>query len=166
MGLKGFRNSALPLHWPVTQYRHKFFISVMHNHGFGLIGPRQVHAVYTMHTSRTIYVSTTWRVTSGVPMLYRRYMYATCSCVARLVIVGLDSSLQSTILHPVPSVQRGLAGHRFASCRAICRSCRVGGLDFLGCWSSQWCLIAFLCFGVLGFHVVECNGVMRKAGSQ
>ena len=50
----------------------------MHDRGFGLIGPRQVHAVYTMHTCRTIYASTTWRVTSGVPTLYRRYMYAMC----------------------------------------------------------------------------------------
>ena len=25
------------LHWPITQYRHKFFISLMHDCGFGLI---------------------------------------------------------------------------------------------------------------------------------
>ena len=65
---KRFRNSASLLHWPITQYRHKFFISLMHDRGFGLIGPRQVHAVYTMHTCRTIYASTTWRVTSGVEL--------------------------------------------------------------------------------------------------
>ena len=67
---------VLLLRWPITQYRHKFFISLMHDRGFGLIGPRQVHAVYTMHTCRTIYSGTTWRVTSSVPTLYRRYMYA------------------------------------------------------------------------------------------
>ena len=27
----------------------------MHNRGFGLIGPRQVHAEYKMHTCKTIY---------------------------------------------------------------------------------------------------------------
>ena len=32
------------------QYKHKFFISLMHVHSAGQIGPCQVHAVYTMHT--------------------------------------------------------------------------------------------------------------------
>ena len=96
---KRFRNSASLLRWPITQYRHKFFISLMHDRGFGLIGPRQVHAVYTMHTCRAIYTGTTWHVTSSVPMLYRRYMYAMCSSVARLVMVGSDSFPQSAILH-------------------------------------------------------------------
>ena len=27
------------LHWPITQYRHKFFISLTHDCGFGLIEP-------------------------------------------------------------------------------------------------------------------------------
>ena len=33
----------------------KLFITQMHDCGFGLIGPRQVHAEYKMHTCRTIY---------------------------------------------------------------------------------------------------------------
>ena len=32
----------------------KFFITQMHDCGFGLIGPRQVHAEYKMHTCKTI----------------------------------------------------------------------------------------------------------------
>ena len=49
----------------------KLFITQMHDCGFGLIGPRQVHAEYKMHTCRT---STTWRVTSSIPTQYRRYV--------------------------------------------------------------------------------------------
>ena len=33
----------------------KLFITQMHDRGFGLIGPRQVHAEYKMHTCKTIY---------------------------------------------------------------------------------------------------------------
>ena len=70
----------------------------MQDRGFGLIGPRQVHAVYTMHTyaCRTIYTGTAWRVTSSVPTLHRRYMYAMCSSVARLVVSTLNP-LQSAL---------------------------------------------------------------------
>ena len=51
------------------------FYTQMHGRGFSLSGPRQVHAVYKMHTSRKyIYANTTWRVTSTIPTLYRRYM--------------------------------------------------------------------------------------------
>ena len=32
----------------------KLFITQMHDYGFGLIGPRQVHAEYKMHTCRTL----------------------------------------------------------------------------------------------------------------
>ena len=74
----------------------------MHDRGFGLIGPRQVHAVYTMHTCRTIYrynMACDVKRTYAIQTLHVRYA---CS-VARLVMVGLDSSLQSAILHLVPS---------------------------------------------------------------
>ena len=74
----------------------------MHDRGFNLIGPRQVHAVYTMHTCtcRTIYTGTTWCVTSSVPMLHKRYMYAMCSSVASLVMVfNFESLTVSTIAH-------------------------------------------------------------------
>ena len=56
----------------------KLFITQMHDHSFGLIRPRQVHAEYKMHTCRDIYIytNTTWRVTSSVPMEYRHYMYS------------------------------------------------------------------------------------------
>ena len=76
-----------------------------------------------------------WRVTSGVPTLYRHYMYAMCSSVEKMVMVmGLDSSLQSTILHPVPSMHPGRLAIDFVLCRAFCRSYRVGGgCGFLGC---------------------------------
>ena len=48
----------------------------------------------------------------------------------------------STVSHPPssPFVQRGRAGHRFAPCRALSWSCRVGGCGFLGCWRPRWCL--------------------------
>ena len=64
--------------------------------------PRQVHAVYTMHTytCRTIYTGTAWGVTSSVPTLHRCYMYAMCSSVARLVMVfNFESLTVSTIAH-------------------------------------------------------------------
>ena len=48
-----------------------------------------------MHTCRTIYASTIWRVMSSVWTQYRRYMY---SLVAELTLGGLDSFLQLTIL--------------------------------------------------------------------
>ena len=35
----------------------KLFITQMHDRSFGLIGPRQVHAEYKMHTCKTIYVA-------------------------------------------------------------------------------------------------------------
>ena len=59
----------------------------MYDYGFGLIGPRQVHAEYKMQDY--IYASTTWCVTSSVPMQYRCYM---CSSVA--VAAGSCSELQ------------------------------------------------------------------------
>ena len=37
--LEKIPEQCLLLHWPVTQYRHKFFISLMHDRGFGLIEP-------------------------------------------------------------------------------------------------------------------------------
>ena len=74
----------------------------MHDRSFNLIGSRQVHAVYTMHTytCRTIYTGTAWRVMSSVPTLHRHYMYAMCSSVARLVMVfNFESLTVSTIAH-------------------------------------------------------------------
>ena len=59
----------------------------MHDCGFGLIGHRQVHAVYTTHMCRTM----------------SRYNMACDKKVARLVMEGLDSPLQSAILHLVLS---------------------------------------------------------------
>ena len=89
----------------------KLFITQMHNRIFGLIGPRQVHAEYKMHTCRTIYTSTTWRVTSSVPTQYRRYMY---SSVANLMAVGslavwdlfLSTYVHLTIPSPTSLVPR------------------------------------------------------------
>ena len=34
----------------------KLFITQIHDRGFSLIGPRQVHAEYKMHTCKTIYM--------------------------------------------------------------------------------------------------------------
>ena len=111
----------------------------MHDHGFGLIGPHQVHAVYTMYTCKTtcIYTGTSWRVTSSISTLYRCYMYAIY--VQFNVKVGGGGHWQlSTVSHPPsgPFVQYGRAGHRFAPCQAVCR---LGGCGFLRYWS-RWCL--------------------------
>jgi len=67
----------------------KLFITQMHDHGFGLIGPNWASSgacrVQNAYMQDYIYASTTWRVTSSVPTQYRRYMY---NSVADLMAAG------------------------------------------------------------------------------
>ena len=85
------------------------------------------------------------------------YMCVMCSSVAWMVMVGLHSSLQSTTLHPVFLCSLGRVAINLHSVKQSIR--------LLVCWGPQRCSIISLCFGVLGFNVVECINVLRNAGS-
>ena len=59
----------------------KLFVTQMHDHGFGLIRPRHADAwgVQNAYMQDYIYIyaSTTWRVTSSVPMQYTQIYMVT-----------------------------------------------------------------------------------------
>ena len=45
------------LHWPITQYRHKFFISLMHDRGFGRIEPCHMFTTLSEDRGEHVYKS-------------------------------------------------------------------------------------------------------------
>ena len=124
----------------LTSHSVQTQILLMHDHSFGLITPHQVHAVYTMHTCRTIFTGA-YNMVCDV-----KHTYAIQTLHVRYVefngMVGDGGSWQLTSISQPPSspfVQCGWAGHRFPLYWAVCQAYRVGGCGFLGCLS-PWCL--------------------------
>ena len=123
-----FLNSAMLLHWPVTQYRHKFIISLMHDRGFGLTGPHLVHAVYTIHIAWLYNKACDVKHTYTTQALHICYVY---SSLAELVIVSLNRTFQSPSSIRSLYVHRGWGGHWLAWYELSVDLIRVGRCGFV-----------------------------------
>ena len=121
----------------------RLFITQMHDRGFGLIGPHQVHAEYKMHTCRTINTLVqhgVWR------QAYPRNTDATCTVRWQTWWRrGLGMQLTPVSQSPtVPFEQWDRAGLRYDR---FDWSSRVGGCGLLARADSRdvACLLVFWC---------------------